>query len=77
MRDHFLDTPAADASFQDAEPITEGQFKAMVRNFDCYPSLEGIVYEREGFPWRFIRSESYITAHHKHYPLPAKHYQIV
>ena len=64
-------------SWQDAEPIGEGQFKALVRKFDRYPALEGIVYEREGYPWRFIRLDSHVRAVYKSFLLPEKHYIIV
>ena len=64
-------------SVSDAEPLTERQFRALVRKFDCYPALEGVVYERDGFPWRFIRLDSRVRAVHKLYPLPEKHYVIV
>ena len=64
-------------SASDAEPITEGQFKALARKFDTYPTLEGVVHEREGFPWRFIRLGTHVRAVHKSFPLPEKHYIIV
>lgn len=63
---------------RDVQPITEGQFAAVVRGFDVTVQEDGTQrYTRDGQPWQYLRKGNDITVRHRHYPLPVRHYLVV
>ena len=60
------------------QPITEGQFAAVVRGYDAAAQEDGsTVYTRDAYPWRFTRVGNEVAVEHRLYDLPAAYYTIV
>lgn len=72
---HEIRPPAP--SLATIQPITEGQFRAIVRGFDTQETDEGTAYTKDGHPWRYVRDGDRVVVMHRFYTLPPKEYMIV